>query len=234
MRRVALVGVLVAATLVATPVQSARADDGLDYRHFVAFEESVAADVDSFWARWSREHSAPYHSARLVLAAPARSRHSACGVAVADPVDGVEDASPAFYCPRDDTVYMSTGWLYREIYGKFGDLAAAVALAHEWAHHVQTAHRLHPPTVMFAELQADCWAGVWAHDAGDRGMLEPGDLQGAGQALYALGDYHYRSADHHGTPRQRERELTVGYRNGDPAHCDLPISRSRAKDSGRD
>ncbi|HEY2831478.1 MAG TPA: neutral zinc metallopeptidase [Sporichthyaceae bacterium] len=230
MRRVGFLGVLVAAALVGTPMQAARADDGLTYNHFVAFEQAVADDVDSFWASWSREHSAPYHSARLVLAPQGRSRNSACGVAVADPVDGADDASPAFYCPRDDTVYMSAGWLYRVIYRNFGDLAAAVALAHEWSHHVQRLHKLHPPTVEIAELQADCWAGVWAHDAGDRGLLDAGDLAGAGQALYALGDYDYRSPDHHGTPRQRERELSVGYRNGDPARCDLPQPRRRTKD----
>jgi predicted metalloprotease len=75
---------------------------------------------------------------------------------------------------------------------------------------------------MRAELQADCWAGVWAHDAKARGRLQSGDMAGAGQALYSMGDYNYNSPTHHGTPAQRERELRIGYRNGNPAQCDLP------------
>jgi predicted metalloprotease len=150
-------------------------------------------------------------------------------MSAADPADaGDAEVSPAFFCPRDDTVYMSAGWIYRVLYRQFGDLAAAVAVAHEWAHHVQLLRKLHPPTVMYAELQADCWAGVWVHDAGERGLLEPGDLAGAGDALAALGDYAYRSPDHHGTPRQRERELGVGYRTGDVNTCAIPVPHRRA------
>ncbi|HZE65354.1 MAG TPA: neutral zinc metallopeptidase [Sporichthyaceae bacterium] len=227
MRRGGLIGVVVAVVLTVAPMPTARAEDGLDYPRFVAFEQSVADDVDSFWTSWSQAHASAYHSAHLVLVPAAETHNSGCGVAAADPRDGAEDASPAFYCPRDDTVYLSAGWLYRAIYQRFGDLAAAVAVAHEWAHHVQTLDKLHPPSVMFAELQADCWAGVWVHDADVRDLLDPGDLPGAGQALYALGDYAYRSADHHGTPRQRLRELTVGYRVGDPAQCDIPTPRRR-------
>jgi predicted metalloprotease len=228
MRRAGIIIAAVAAVLAGAPVPAAQADDGLDYAHFEAFERSVAEDVDAFWATWSQQHAAPYRSARLVIAAAGQSRDSGCEVAVADPVDGGEGpSSPAFFCPRDDTVYLAAGWLYREIYQRFGDLAAAVAVAHEWAHHVQTLRGLDAPSVMVAELQADCWAGVWVHDADERALLEAGDLQGAGRALYALGDYAYRSPGHHGTPRQRQRELEVGYRTGDPAQCDLPAPRVR-------
>ena len=228
MRRVGLVGAMVVAALLGTPMRAARAEDGLDYAHFVAFEQAVAHDVDAFWTSWSREHSAAYRSADLVLVPKAETHRSACGASAADPADaGDAEVSPAFFCPRDDTVYLSAGWIYREIYRRFGDLAAAVAVAHEWAHHVQTLQKLHPPSVMFAELQADCWAGVWVRDAGERGLLDPGDLAGAGRALYALGDYAYRAPDHHGTPRQRERELGVGYRTGDVNSCDIPTPRAR-------
>jgi predicted metalloprotease len=228
MRRLGVVGAMVVATLVATPLHAARAEDGLDYSHFVAFEQSVADDVDAFWTTWSQEHSASYRSTGLVLVPAAETHRSACGVSAADPIDaGDAEVSPAFYCPRDDTVYLSAGWIYRVIYRRFGDLAAAVAVAHEWAHHMQALHKLHPPTVMYAELQADCWAGIWAHDADERGLVEAGDLAGAGDALYALGDYAYRSPDHHGTPRQRQRELGVGFRVGDVDKCAIPTPRAR-------
>jgi predicted metalloprotease len=228
MRRIGVVGVLVAAALAGGPVPPARAADGLDYAQFVTFEKFVADDVDAFWAGWSREHSATYRPAASVLVPRAETHRSACGVSAADPADaGDAEVSPAFFCPRDDTVYLSAGWIYRVLYRRFGDLAAAVAVAHEWAHHVQLLQKLHPPTVMYAELQADCWAGVWVHDADRRGLLEAGDLQGAGDALYALGDYAYRSPDHHGTPRQRARELEVGYRTGDVTTCAIPTPRPR-------
>lgn len=227
MKRAGVIGAALAAVLTGTPMSAAQAEDGLDYAHFVAFERSVSGDVDGFWAKWSQDHSAPYRSARLVFAPPGQSRDSGCGVAVADPADGADGAvSPAFYCPQDQTVYLAAGWLYREIYRRFGDLAAAVVVAHEWAHHVQGLRELEPPTVMVAELQADCWAGVWVNDADARDLLDPGDLQGAGEALYALGDYAYRAPDHHGTPRQRQRALDVGYRSGNPAQCDLPPPRT--------
>jgi predicted metalloprotease len=223
---------MVVAAVVAAPMPPARAQDGLDYPRFVAFEESVARDVDAFWTTWSREHAAEYRSTELVLVPKAETHRSACGVSAADPVDaGDAEVSPAFFCPRDDTVYASAGWLYRVLYRRFGDLAAAVAVAHEWAHHVQALQKLRPSTVMYAELQADCWAGVWVHDAGRRGLLEAGDLQGAGDALYALGDYAYRSPDHHGTPRQRERELGVGYRTGDVNTCGLPAPARKGRAS---
>jgi hypothetical protein len=227
MRRIGVVGALMVAALVGSPMPVARAQDGLDYAHFVVFEQAVADDVDAFWTTWSRENGMTYRSTELVLVPKAETHRSACGVSAADPEDaGDAEVSPAFYCPRDDTVYLSAGWIYREIYQKFGDLAAAVAVAHEWAHHAQTVRKLTLPTVMFAELQADCWAGVWVHDAGQRGLLEPGDLEGAGDALYALGDYAYRARDHHGTPRQRQRELAIGYRGGDPSSCNIPTPRA--------
>jgi predicted metalloprotease len=227
---------MVVAALLAAPMQPARAQDGLDYPHFVAFEQSVADDVDAFWTTWSKDHSTPYKSAGFVLVPKAETHRSACDVSAADPQDAPEaEVSPAFFCPRDDTVYMSASWIYRVLYQRFGDLAAAVAVAHEWAHHVQALQKEDPPTVMFAELQADCWAGVWVHDADARGLLEAGDLEGAGKALYALGDHAYRAPDHHGTPRQRERELTVGYRTGDVAECHLPKSATdRRRDPAAD
>lgn len=232
MKRVGVIGAMVAAALMGAPVSTAQAEDGLDFAHFVAFERSVADDVDGFWAAWSQDHAAPYRAPRLVLAPAGQSRDSGCGVAAGDPADGADGSvSPAFYCPKDDTVYLAAGWLYREIYHRFGDLAAAVVVAHEWAHHVQALKEVDAPTVMVAELQADCWAGVWVHDADERDLLDPGDLRGAGQAMYALGDYAYRSPGHHGTPRQRQRQLNVGYRGGEPSQCDLPSPRPRNRDA---
>jgi predicted metalloprotease len=116
-------------------------------------------------------------------------------------------------------VYLSSAWTYRELYEKFGDFAAAVAIAHEWAHHTQLLVGTTAATTMKLELQADCWAGVWGRDADDRQLVEAGDLDEAARALYALGDYEYDAPDHHGTPAQRRAAFRRGYRAGDPDHC---------------
>jgi predicted metalloprotease len=212
---VAVVAVLGALVTTAAP---AGAEDGLDYKQFRSFESRVADDVGAFWAAWSREHGQPYQAPRFVLTPVAHRTASACGVGSAEPDE--PDSSPAFYCPKDRTVYFASGWLYRAIYQHFGDFASAIAVAHEWAHHVQTLQKLEPGSVMAAELQADCWAGVWGHDADRRGELEVGDVEEAGKALFALGDYQYKNPDHHGTPRQRVRWLNVGLKSGDVGRCD--------------
>lgn len=60
---------------------------------------------------------------------------------------------------------------------------------------------------------------------GRPGPVEAGDLAGAGEALYALGDYAYDNPDHHGTPKERQHWLTVGFEAGDPTKCQVPVPR---------
>ncbi|HVE24868.1 MAG TPA: neutral zinc metallopeptidase, partial [Sporichthya sp.] len=162
----------------------ARAEDGLDYAGYVTFERAVAADVDAYWARVVRAGGGNYDSARLVLAGRGQYATSACGAAAGDPDHSRRaDVSPAFECPRDDSVYLSSAWTFRELYERFGDFAAAVAIAHEWAHHVQQVVGTDARTTMRLELQADCWAGVWGRDADQRRLVEAGDLDEAAAAL---------------------------------------------------
>ncbi len=224
MKRVGVVAAVVGLTVAGAG--TALADDELDPTAFAAFQQVVTGDVNAYWAEWSRTHSSTYREAELVLATNGPSEVSACGVAAGDPADDAGATSPAFYCPRDATIYLSVSWVYREIYQRFGDLAAAVVVAHEYAHHMQQVQNVDSANVMVAELQADCWAGVWARDAADRDLLEPGDLVGAGEALHSLGDYAYDNPDHHGTPSERQHWLAVGYEAGYPTKCDVPASRS--------
>jgi predicted metalloprotease len=218
MRKLVAGLVLAGTTVVAglTGVAPAHAEDGLDYAGYVRFERAVASDVDAYWARRVGED---YQSPRLVLAAKGHYAESACGAPAGDPDAEHADASPAFECPRDDTVYLSSAWTYRELYEKFGDFAAAVAIAHEWAHHAQLLIGSAAKSTMQLELQADCWAGVWGRDADGRGLVEAGDLDEAARALYAMGDYEYTAPDHHGTPAQRRAAFKRGYAAGDPGGC---------------
>lgn len=214
-----LAGLVLAGTTATTWLTggtSAGAEDGLDYAEYVHFERAVAHDVDEFWAR---EEGEDYQSPRFVLAGRGRYAASACGADAGDPDGTRTGVSPAFECPRDDTVYVSSAWTYRELYARFGDFAAAVAIAHEWAHHVQLLTGTEARTTMRLELQADCWAGVWGRDADRRGLVEAGDLDEAARALYAMGDYEYRAPDHHGTPAQRRAAFKRGYAAGNPEAC---------------
>ena len=166
------------------------------------------------------------------------SVQSACGFASA--------ASGPFYCPRDRDVYLDTSF-FDELarMGGAGDFAAAYVIGHEVGHHVQTllgtsdqvraaqqrsgdvgANRLQ----VAMELQADCFAGVWAYHANQTvRVLEPGDVEEGLAAAQAIGDDRLqRNAGRavtpdsftHGSSADRQRWLSTGLRSGDPGACD--------------
>src|SRR5690606_11205929 len=163
---------------------------------------------------------------------------SACGYA--------NSAVGPFYCPADRRVYLDTAF-FRDLarLGGPGDFAAAYVIGHEVGHHVQTllgtservradqartnetgANRLQ----VAMELQADCYAGVWAHHANRRSqVLEPGDVEEGLAAAEAIGDDRLqRNAGRrvtpdsftHGSSADRQRWLQLGLARGDPAACD--------------
>jgi hypothetical protein len=158
-------------------------------------------------------------------------------------------ASPAvgpFYCPADRRVYLDTAF-FDELarLGGTGDFAAAYVIGHEVGHHVQkllgTSERVRESqqraseTVanrlrVAMELQADCFAGVWAHHANRATtMLEPGDLEEGLGAAAAIGDDTLqrnagrsvtRDSFTHGSAADRQRWLGTGLTSGDPSACD--------------
>ena len=149
-----------------------------------------------------------------------------------------------FYCPSDNSVYIDTSF-YDELrtrFGAAGDFAQAYVIAHEVGHHVQTLTGVSDKVrqiqasssraeanaaQVMMELQADCYAGVWA--ANNRERLEPGDVEEGLRAAQAIGDDTLqRSAGQrpvpesftHGTSAQRMQWLRIGLTTGDPAQCD--------------
>ncbi|MEM9168161.1 MAG: neutral zinc metallopeptidase, partial [Pseudomonadota bacterium] len=152
-----------------------------------------------------------------------------------------------FYCPADKEVYLDLSF-FRELSQRFGapgDFAAAYVIAHEVGHHVQTitgtsakvrqaqsrASKADSNALQVRmELQADCYAGVWAHAAdADARILEPGDIEEGLRAAAAIGDDTLqRNAGRrvtpesftHGTSRQRQNWFMRGYETGDPSACD--------------
>lgn len=213
----------------------ARSADEKDLVHFVSF---VLDDVQKHW----RERMGPnYERARLVLF---RNRtRSGCGVGQA--------AMGPFYCPQDQKVYIDLSFYQdlRRRFGAPGDFAQAYVIAHELGHHLQTldgtsaqVHRAPRERQEGAsglsvrlELQADCYAGVWAHGAERRGLLEVGDLEEALRAAAAIGDDRIQQQAGgavtpeswtHGSSAQRERWFRAGYEGGRVQACDTFAARS--------
>jgi uncharacterized protein len=184
---------------------------------------------------WSRALAGRYRASKLVLFWD--GTRSGCGDASA--------AMGPFYCPLDEKVYIDLGF-YRELatrFGAAGEFANAYVIAHEVGHHVQNvlgiAERVHAaqerdPRARNAlsvrmELQADCLAGAWARSVGERGRLDPGDVEQGLRAAAAVGDDRIQREFQgrvtpetwtHGSSAQRQRWFTTGYRSGDAARCD--------------
>ncbi len=201
----------------------------------VQFVSFVLDDSQSTWQRIFTQRGQRYQDAQLVLFSD--SVRSACGAADAG-------AGP-FYCPGDRKVYIDLSF-FRELHTRFrapGDFAQAYVLAHEVGHHVQTllgtstqvrqAQRANPSQrnelQVRMELQADCYAGLWAHSTARRDLLEAGDIEEGLSAAAAVGDDRIQQEATgrvqperwtHGSSEMRMRWFTRGYRSGDFDQCD--------------
>ena len=196
------------------------------------FAAVVLADTEATWNRIFAERGSDYPEPTLTLFTDAVA--SACGT--------TSSAVGPFYCPRDSRVYIDLGF-FSELsrrFGASGDFAQAYVIAHEVGHHVQNiagtmqgfygySESGPTSTAVRMELQADCYAGVWAHDQHQRGFLEAGDLEEAMNAAAAIGDDTLQRRGQgvvvpesftHGTSEQRARWFRAGFDSGDPGRCD--------------
>lgn len=202
-------------------------------RERVAFVSAVLDSTQSMWARvLPAAGGTPYRDAKLVLFRGAVQ--SACGTG--------QSAMGPFYCPSDEKVYIDLSFYdeLRQRFGAPGDFAQAYVIAHELGHHVQhilgidqQVRRLQDqdpgaanPLSVRLELQADCLAGVWGHEANRQGILEPGDIEEGLNAAAAIGDDRLsggrisRDSFTHGSSAQRASWLRKGLETGDPNACD--------------
>lgn len=199
---------------------------------FVGF---VLDDNQRVWAEELAERKIQYPRAKLVLFTDAT--RTGCGFG--------EAATGPFYCPSDQRVYIDLAF-YDELsrrFGAKGDFAQAYVIAHEIGHHVQNVlgtsdkvHRASPSQQkgdeglsVRLELQADCFAGVWAKATAQRQLLEAGDVEEALGAAAAIGDDRMQKQATgrvspeswtHGSSAQRARWLKKGMEAGEPEACD--------------
>jgi uncharacterized protein len=211
------------------------AEDSAREEPEVQFVSYVLDDVQNTWAKVLPRYNASFQPAHLVLFR--NSTESGCGTA--------QSAMGPFYCPLDEKVYIDLGF-YDELkkrFGAAGDFAQAYVLAHELGHHIQhlegideqmRAQQQRDPAranelSVRLELQADCFAGVWAHSTQQRQILDPGDVDEAMNAAAAVGDDRIQQQTTgrvnvdsftHGSAAQRVQWFRRGLDSGDPNACD--------------
>jgi predicted metalloprotease len=207
------------------------------------FVSVVLADTEDTWREIFRAGGAAYREPKLVLFS---GRYpTACGMGQA--------AAGPFYCPADQKVYIDLSF-FRQLQERFrapGDFAQAYVIAHEVGHHVQNLLGIMEKTAQLrqrmserdynqvsvrVELQADCFAGVWAHHAQKvRNILEPGDLEEALRAATAIGDDTLQKQTQgtvvpdsftHGSSQQRTRWFRTGFETGSMQACNTFEARS--------
>jgi len=202
---------------------------------------AVLGSADAQWAALFKQGSVRYQPPTLVMFSGATS--SACGFAQA--------AMGPFYCPLDRKVYLDTSF-FEDMRRRFGacdtgkacEFSQAYVIAHEIGHHVQNLLGILPrlqqmqrgmgrseanQLQVMAELQADCFAGIWAHHAQQKWkFLDPGDVEAALQTASAIGDdrmqrrsqgYIVPDAFTHGSSRQRVRWFMTGLKSGKVTSC---------------
>jgi uncharacterized protein len=194
---------------------------------------TIVAYVNSIQDYWNGEIK-NYRPANTVLFTGQTS--TGCGTA--------STSTGPFYCPNDTKIYLDLGFfqqLTQQFGANGGPLAQAYVIAHEYGHHVQdllgdltreSSQQGAAGGSVRTELQADCYAGVWGHNAQSTGFIEPltqDQVTAAVNAAQAVGDDRIQQATQgqvtpdtftHGTAAQRVKWFSAGYKNGDPGDCD--------------
>ncbi len=210
------------------PLAESDSGENDERRDFVA---AVVGFTEDAWSDIFREQGGTYRPPKLVLYTQAVE--SACGFGQA--------AMGPFYCPGDQKVYLDLSF-FQELHNRFqapGDFAQAYVIAHEVGHHVQNILGLMKGEQSNAEsvrteLQADCFAGVWANRteraqrSEAKAFLDPGDVEEALQAASSIGDdklqmrsrgYVVPESFTHGSAAQRMRWFKQGFQSGDIMGC---------------
>jgi predicted metalloprotease len=194
----------------------------------------VLDDAQKTWTGIFQTMGKPYRHAKLVIYRNAT--YSGCGTAQA--------ATGPFYCPQDEKIYIDLSFWdeLKKFGGSTSEFAQAYVIAHELGHHIQKLLGIEGketrlvqqdssqrnPLSVDLELQADCFAGVWAHSTEQRGIVHPDDINGALSAAAAVGDDHLQKMAGravspetwtHGSSTQREQWFRNGLNGGTVDSC---------------
>ena len=224
-----LVGEMEVSTTQSSPLQSQQEDQ------LFKLSKVVLGDTEEVWSTYFSKNNRQYVEPRMVIYNGVTP--TACGTG--------QSAMGPFYCPNDQRVYLDLSF-YNDMKNKLGaadESAFAYVIAHEVGHHVQNlfgtltqVHRLQSRSSrteanqlsVKLELQADCYAGVWASQAVKSGLFERGDIEKAFNAAESVGDdrlqkrsqgYVVPDSFTHGTSAQRLQWFKVGLTSGNPAQC---------------
>ena len=224
-----LVGEMEVGTAQSSPLQSQQEDQ------LFKLSKVVLGDTEEVWSTYFSKNNRQYVEPRMVIYNGVTP--TACGTG--------QSAMGPFYCPNDQRVYLDLSF-YNDMKNKLGaagESAFAYVIAHEVGHHVQNllgtltqVHRLQSRASraeanqlsVKLELQADCYAGVWASQAVKSGLFERGDIEKAFNAAESVGDdrlqkrsqgYVVPDSFTHGTSAQRLQWFKVGLTSGNPAQC---------------
>ena len=224
-----LVGEMEVGTTQSSPLQLQQEDQ------LFKLSKVVLGDTEEVWSTYFSKNNRQYVEPRMVIYNGVTP--TACGTG--------QSAMGPFYCPNDQRVYLDLSF-YNDMKNKLGaagESAFAYVIAHEVGHHVQNlfgtltqVHRLQSRSSrteanqlsVKLELQADCYAGVWASQAVKSGLFERGDIEKAFNAAESVGDdrlqkrsqgYVVPDSFTHGTSAQRLQWFKVGLTSGNPAQC---------------
>ena len=210
--------------LTAPQVNSTEFEGRDSYEKFVS---SVLGSTNDYWKETLKNTDTPYVPPTLVLFRG--YTESGCS--------GASSAVGPHYCPLDATIYLDETFfeeLTTRLGAQGGDVAEAYVIAHEVAHHVQNLTgtigegRESNADSVRIELQADCYAGLWANSLRDQGIFEPNEITEAMNAASAVGDDSIQTKTEgqihpeswtHGSSEQRVGAFTTGYDSGDFSKC---------------
>lgn len=198
--------------------------------NYEVFTSTVLGSTTDVWKNIFSQSNKTYAEPRLVLFRSATT--SGCGVATSE-------VGP-HYCPADATIYIDETFfteLQQRFKAKGGDVAEAYVIAHEVGHHVQNqlgimeqvqAQGNTNEQSVKLELQADCFAGIWANSVSHLGIFQPGEINEAVDAAAAVGDDRIQQSIQgqvtpetwtHGSSEQRVQWFTNGFESGNPQTC---------------
>jgi uncharacterized protein len=210
------------------PAQNYNAEDFAGADSYEVFAATVLGSTNDLWGRVFNQANLTYEPPTLVLFRG--NTNSACG--------GADSRVGPHYCPLDETIYLDETFfdeLTRRFGAEGGDVAEAYVIAHEVGHHVQ--EQLNGvqdinsnAESVEVELQADCYAGLWAYSIKDLGVFELGEIKEALDAASAVGDDRIQARVNgridpeswtHGSSEQRVEAFNKGFTTGSVANCRL-------------